>query len=476
MPVALLLVVISIGLSTLLLPIVVDRTEAVRAAEARDRAGNAAHSGIDSAAGQLRGAADADGDGLLAALPGCRVTGEPGTDAPGYVSRYDVTISYRTAAGASLGCTPATVPATAVLTSTGTATVAGRTVSSRTMTVTYTFRTTAQQVPGGLLRFVPPTPTSPRLCLDAGLTSGEQLRAQVCDPGSPRQTFAYDDQLRLVLTASRTAARPLGLCVDGTGAGTVPQSRPCTSAAPPRQQWIFGTYAMWETAGARGQCMTAVSYSAGSLVDLQDCNADGLWMRQVNEPETATGAGAAGEATRQLVNFSQFGRCLDVTLGEPDYAYMIVWPCKQDPDPARIDWNQRWSQPAVDPATGHGTGRITVQPDGGRPLHCLRSPRSADPGTYVTVVPCPGGVLPDELRWTVYRDTGTYETSFRIRDAAGLCLSPTDPKAADPDLYPLHGHDISKSVVRPCDAGLLQKWNADPYVMAATPLDYRGER
>ncbi len=64
---------------------------------------------------------------------------------------------------------------------------------------------------------------------------------------------------------------------------------------------------MFESVATADQCLTAVAYTAGSEVTLQSCNAGDLWQRQVVAPETATGAGAAGEDTRQLVNFDQFG-------------------------------------------------------------------------------------------------------------------------------------------------------------------------
>ncbi len=175
------------------------------------------------------------------------------------------------------------------------------------------------------------------------------------------------------------------------------------------------------------------------------------------------------------MNFAQFGRCLDVTLSDVGYEYLIIWPCKQDLDPKNIDWNQRWELPASDPFTAQGSGAIVVRPKDDV-AHCLRSPLSAAPGAYVTVTPCPAHPPPPELRWSVYRNTGAYDTSYRIRDASGLCLTPTDPDAPQPDLYPLHGYNVTKSVVRPCDDSQEQKWNADPWVLKARPVEYVGER
>jgi hypothetical protein len=77
---------------------------------------------------------------------------------------------------------------------------------------------------------------------------------------------------------------------------------------------------------------------------------------------------------------------------------------------------------------------------------------------------------------TMHRNTGAYDTSYRIRDVNGLCLAPTEPQAPEPDLYPLHGYSIIKSVMRPCDDGEAQKWNANPWALDARPVEYVGER
>ena len=51
-------------------------------------------------------------------------------------------------------------------------------------------------------------------------------------------------------------------------------------------------------------------------------------------PDAAVGAGAAGPLTTQIVNFSQFGRCIDVTNQDVTSTFLIVWPCKQAPNVA----------------------------------------------------------------------------------------------------------------------------------------------
>jgi hypothetical protein len=157
------------------------------------------------------------------------------------------------------------------------------------------------------------------------------------------------------------------------------------------------------------------------------------------------------------VNFSQFGRCLDVTEQNINYAYLIAWPCKQAPDPTLVTWNQKWALPAIAATATSATGRITTKPSS---LYCLQSPGSTAAGQYVTPVLCPApDATPQSQLWTVYGDTGVYATSYRIQDSSGFCLTTTDPRAAIPDLYPKGQHGSTA-----------QKWNAPPNILQSLPL------
>jgi hypothetical protein len=78
------------------------------------------------------------------------------------------------------------------------------------------------------------------------------------------------------------------------------------------------------------------------------------------------------------------------------------------------------------------------------------------------------------ITWTVYGDTGIYESSYRIKDGADFCLQATDPNLPTPDLYP-NGLAISKLIVATCSGSTLQKWNADPNILQALPLKDIGE-
>jgi hypothetical protein len=187
-------------------------------------------------------------------------------------------------------------------------------------------------------------------------------------------------------------------------------------------------------------------------------------------PSSAVGAGGAGPGSEQLVNYQQFGRCLDVPGDNPgDDKYhltpMIAWPCKQAPDPSLIDGNQRWTLPVPAPGATSATGVIRVtltNRKSAKNTYCLQSPVAV--GGYPSLVPCPAsGTLPSRMAWTVFENTGAYVTSYRIQDASGRCLAPTDQNATPTDFYG-GGDKISKIIVVQCGASTLQKWNAPPNI------------
>jgi hypothetical protein len=487
-PIALLLTLVSIGLSAILVAVVTAQFTTTRVSVQRVHALHAAQAGIDVALGQLRAA-----NGELAKLP-CRTTESPlrnpftGRVGAGGTARYEVGIDYFTTdpqgkddawltanrLSCSAGAGTFNTPGFALLRSRGT----DDSRTWRNLRATYTVQTSNQNIVGGLVH-VFRTATSSDMCFDAGSSSpsaGTNLQMQLCSAGSSRQQFAYNPNLTLTLVSSKTRTIPLGMCLDaGTphAIGSVVQFRPCADTTKPQQQWSINDSANFEgTTDGRtldGYCFNVQSPNTpGSFVVLgrgSQCNRayDNV---QAFSPEATTGAGASGSDAGQLVNFDQFGRCVDVTEQNVGYAYLIVWPCKQAPDPTNVSWNQKYTLPAIPDTATNATGRIFTTWDGVR--YCLQSPVSTAAGRYVQVNPCPV-TTPAKMTWTIYGDTGTYTTGYRIIDNAGYCLSPTDPEAATPDLYP-SGQQISKLIVAPCTGSTLQKWNAPPNILQSTPL------
>ena len=492
LPMALLLSLVGFSLSALMIPMILTQTNATRAQTQRVHALNAAQSGLDVALAHIRAADDGSGTGVLADLPCGTISGD--VDAVG-MAQYQVSIAYfpsdpqgRDAtwiATNTIGClagggTSAT-PAFAALSSHGTdnsATAAGP-VASRDLTATYTFKTSNENIAGGLI----PVYTAlggTDLCMDAGVsspTAGDNLLMQPCSPGSLQQTFAYNKDLTFVLVSSKTAAAPLGMCLDaGTpqGTGSVVVFQPCVAVVQPQQQWSFDDQANIEGThdgiSLDGLCFNVQSPDTpGSFVVLGTPGVTckiGDNNRSTFAPDASVGAGAAGAASGELVSFAQFGRCLDVTQFNLNTTFLIAWPCKQAPDPTKVGWNQRWSIEANSPTDPSQGSRITTNP--GSTLYCLHSPELVD--QYVTIAPCPATVSPtDGMTWMISGDTGVYETGYRIIDNSGFCLAPIDPTSANPDLYG-KGTVVSKIVVTTCGPSTLQKWNAPAGIQAALPL------
>jgi hypothetical protein len=519
MPIALLVTLIGMSLSALMVPMVIVQLRTTGNADRSATALHAAQAGLDVALGHLRAARDpatgggpAPDVGRRDQLPCGPLTGEAGG------GRYAVEIEYLAADPADLlsaadpytavttssqrigtcvsGSGLSTTPAFAVLFSWGTGSPGedARTGSSRRLQAVYQFRTTNANISGGAIRVE--TSTGGQLCMDATAAQpaeNTEVVMQPCQDRSARQTFAYNQNLTLTLTSSRTPARPLGMCLDADvphAVGILIVLRACAATTQPSQQWSINDAANFvgTTDGTTldGFCFTVRNPDTpGSLVELAkdypNCNA-GYDNKQTFQPDASVGAGAAGPASGQLVNFKQFGRCLDVTNLNPNSSYLIAWPCKQAPDPSTIAWNQRWQYPPVvedlaQPGTFHGTGTI-VTTRGGTD-YCLQSPDSAIFGDYPRIVECPSGTPPPNLVWTVYGKMATYVTSYRVRvgphtaGSEGLCLAAADPKAPSPELYEdagYAGRSISKIVLRSCDRSTLQKWNAPADLLDSSPL------
>lgn len=498
LPIALLVSMVGILLSTLLVNTVIGQATNTRDQIARVAALNAAQTGLDVALAHIRSAVDSEGGGLLAGLPCADLAGTVAAVTGAVKAGYRVEIGYypvdpqnrsltwlglntiRCLAGAGVLSTPryALLRSTGTYTPSSASTPGQRTV--RTLQGTYAFKTSDQNIAGGLIHIYQ-APSTTDLCIDAGSGSpiaGTAVTMQPCSTGSVAQTWAYNMNLTLTLVSSITPTMPLGLCLDaGTpqAIGKIVYLQPCAVTTLPQQQWSYNDSANFEGTSngstLNGYCFNVQSPDvAGSFLVLADtagskCRS-GTNNVQNFYPEQTTGAGAAGEAANQLVDFKQFGRCLDVTNQKVNATYLISWQCKQAPNPANVAWNQKWTTPALVEGPTGSSGLITTTKGG---LYCLTSPRSTVRGQYVTISNCELSSQAENLQWQVYRNTGTYATSYTIVDKSGYCLSPTDPNATDPDLYSV-GQQISKIVVAACDGSTLQKWNAPPSILSALPL------
>ncbi len=530
MPIALLLTLVGISLSALLVPMALGQLQSTRFAQDRSGALHAAQAGLDVALGQIRAA-------RTVASPSSGATYDTGrrdrlpcgplsAGVPGG-GRYLVELNYLTADPSGLlsaadpyaavaaspdrittcvaGAGTPVTPAYAVLFAWGTGRPTGAVrdaPASRRLQAMYRFRTTNENIPGGLIRVR--GGSGVELCLDAGSAlpaAGARVFMQPCQDRNARQVFTYNRNLTLTLSSSRTASTPQGMCLQaGTThtVGTPVDFQPCAATTSVAQQWSTNNVAnfMGTTDGVSldGFCFNVQTPDTpGSPVVLAsgypDC--EGVYdNKQTFLPDAAVGAGAAGVDAGQVVNFKLFGRCLDVTNNDPTQTYLIAWPCKQAPDTSHVLWNQKWQLPAVstdpaDPRTPSGTGAIITRYNGVD--HCLESPGSTAFGSYPRVVPCPSGTPTGNLVWTVYGKTGAYATSYQIQagpkpapgGAGGICLAAADPTAQPAELYENTGYNgppIGKIVMRDCDGSTWQKWNAPADLLDSAPLKNFGEK
>jgi hypothetical protein len=355
----------------------------------------------------------------------------------------------------------------------------------RSLRATYTFQTTNANIPGGQIEVYRSSTGTDLLCLDAtDATIGTDLRVELCDPNRRQQKFAYTEELTIVLVSSGSPT----LCLE---AGEVPHAvgravelRACVSPAPLRQRWSANDWANFEgTANGvdrDGFCFNVQQPGSPSPVILGSKDTGTCRQRhdtrQTFLPDKTVGAGAAGPKTGQLVNFQQFGRCLDIPHGGT-YAWgepLIAWPCKQTfqpTNPATLNWNQRWTLPAFTTGASSTTGKITTT--NGTSTYCLQGPASATAASQYVILAQTCGTA-SAMTWTVSRDTGRYETSYRIMNHYGHCLVPTDP-ATDPYVDRGVVTNAGKIKVAPCTGSTDQKWNAPPDVIKSGPLSDIGE-
>ncbi|HEX8629419.1 MAG TPA: hypothetical protein VF755_14740 [Catenuloplanes sp.] len=506
LPLAMLVTLVGMMLSGLLVSVVVAQTHATRVELQRTTALQGAHAGLDVAMARVGNTAGRSSLPCGPPLSGSVLP--PGADGPApNDARFEVLIDYfstdpRPLTEAQLapdvlpadtpgkiscasGSGPQQTPAFALLRSTGRDATGAR----RTMRATYTFRTRSANIAGGLIRMYGADENSQR-CLDAGPSPvpGGGVAAQACDRSLPQQAFAYNPNLTISLPSSKSATRQLGLCLDA-GAAPYNEKDPvklqtCASTTQPQQQWSYNTYRKFmgtdDGVGTADFCLDTFGPQVGSAIVLG--KGSNLTCGGGNEtakwrPDASVGAGAAGAASKQVVNYAQFGRCLDLVafeLIQPVGSHSVqAYPCKQAPDPSNVDWNQRWEQPALPGGaiSVPGTLRVTSSADRNEGYayraepHCLTT--VPVPDGYPTLAPC--RLNSPAMTWTFHGEGGSARDRFTIVDVHNRCL------AAEP-IEPAHPERARPVAVTACDGSSLQKWNAPPYTQDPLPLKDINER
>ncbi len=528
-----LVIVVSTALGGIMLSMIVNQSRSTHFASSRVQELAAAQAGTDVALGQLRSATMTNAttgvvSGDAGKLPCGSQTTPPGSwsgtvDSKG-LARYQSHVDYYfdstsltnkqkmlcTSVGPYQASAHSRTPAFAVITSTGTDGSSTGSSAGRTVTSTYVVRTNDVNVSGGQIHLFPPNATSQQYCMDAGTSpaTGTAVVLQPCSAATPpiaQQVWAYRSDLSIELVES-VAQGSTALCID-TGSAPTQHSvgdplvlEPCAvsdksvcaagvakgtngcGVSPWNQQWSIDDNAHLEGAKTDqsdldGTCIYGASQSAGIALSLASCAGGTQDQTQTWVLSSSTGTGMASAGDNQLVNYRQFATCLDVTGQQVSATYLILYNCKQNPNPANVRWNQKFV-PSVALGTAPTKTLLQVTPDGG-PTYCLQSPGTS--GGYPTLsTPCPSSVSTAGAGfvWTVSQkyanSAGTvelpYATKYTIKDdtvtspAGGLCLGP----GPSSDTYLTQ---YLKATVNTCTGGTDQKWNADPSSLGGALTD-----
>jgi hypothetical protein len=516
-----LVMIAGVGLSAVIMASSLQAIQSTRVEQTRTSALQGARAGLASALSNIRSAVDpANGLGTLAKLP-CgtytpagtttfppQVTGKVG--ATGKVT-YAVSISYLTqdptphddawisANGKPCATALGTLPSYAYVTSSGVDSLTGET---RTLFGVYAFRTVVSaNKNGGQIHDWHTTAASPDLCLDAGSApaAGTTLTMEPCATDAsgdvvPRQQFGYQPGLQINLVTADPTVYPAGLCIDAGSpqkANNVLRLQACaaTKAGAIQQEWSFNT-ASGFFGTADGVNLDNFCWSikkpdtAGSIVTLNDtsgnnghsaCNTNYPNNFQTWNPSPEVGPGGAGLPiptaqlygynvhALQLVNFEEFGRCLDVTYSDVTQPFEVVFQCKQSPT---FDVTNNWNQAWVTPLDGT-TGPIYTYSVPKSDFYCLALPPIASSTKLISVKQCvPTAPAADEIWWVRGASTTSPAQNYRIEGLgswANLCLASRVDQPA--------WQQANKAGMLACSGARVQKWNAVP---SSTPAGLSG--
>jgi len=394
---------------------------------------------------------------------------------------YRVTVSYYTvnpsgqsdtwrtanAIPCTVGAGPSRIPVYALVQALGSASVA--TVPSgwgdRSTEMVYMLNRTDQAVLGGPIHSDLISTDTKNLCWQPAsypAAVGTTVQLATCVAGSDAQKWSYrnDYSIALATTQDTSTSPPTGgLCIASTGPGngvTAVSLQSCISGQW-RQLWAYDDSGEFQgvdpgKTALSGLCLTTNDvWAVGTTLTVSACNyAADNWT-----PDATVGAGAAGTTTQQLINYGEYGRCLDITNWNLSATWLIDYPCKQDPT-STVGWNQRWVWDSPN------TRQLQSNTSSG--LYCLTAPSSA--GAYVVVRPCDS--TRTDQRWTMLGDTGNRSTAYTIVDGYGRCLSLGPAGPGRPDLS-----SWSSITSDACDGSYEQKWNAPPLPAGANVV---GER
>lgn len=368
----------------------------------------------------------------------------------------------------------------------------------RRTVMTYDFKTTSANIPGGLIYGL-----GTAECLVAvysngstaagGLTLDTTTSCGASSPYAPFEQFQYTATWNL-----QTSINGVNYCVQDPRSSTS-SSTPVTlttTCSGNGAQWGVNDTAQFQDVNSSGQpggyCLdnaltnvTTVS-TIETPTTMAGCGSANSW-------QSAPTVGAGGAAptgtsligpTDQFVNYDEFGRCMDVTNQNPGSSFLIDYTCKQFPDTTSYPiWNQRWCFSSTSTnANGSQVGVVYTPQVGStscagtyaanEPFYCLQSPlvtATTSSTAFVTVTGCDptAATPPAALTWTALGGTSSPDTSYTWTDADGYCLEANTANAYNPGTgapapaaQGATNGDWSTIQVDTCNGSFEQKWNA----------------
>ena len=495
---ALFFMVLVAGLALVLLGVLLTQSTQGYVESKNTKTVYAAQAGLQAALGVIRSAAlpaDASGDvfGDPSKLP-CTLEGRVDAEDPN--TTYQVTISYFVSdplgttqawqdshdieclSNSAPGISATGYPRYALIKSGGLgAAIPGRSdeeYGDRYLSAIYKFKVSNLNIAGG-----PIFDYAGRFCLSATtMTAGSTVKflplAQCVN--SDNQMWIYDTDYKIKLAVTATDGNP-GLCITGPVAdGQATQNallQTClTTAARWNQLWSWtGSYS-WTgqqvniANGYSGYCLSPDSANGsdltGKFLKVRQGGCNGQFA-----PSAQVGAGPAGYATKQIVNYKEFGRCTDLTNEDLNSSFMISYPCKQDPTGTGnlLAWNHKWyyTEPAPGVQTAPDQPIYVQYQNNAAQKYCLNAPLQASNSKDIWFTACNSTNV--QQKWTRVYETGDYASSYLFVDFLGRCMTA--------DSTQLFNGYISKINVQACNGSLAQKWNAPPTYVDSSFGGYR---
>jgi hypothetical protein len=477
LPLAMLVVIVGVSLATLTLTTMVRGATDTNGAIGRSTALLAARSGLAGALASLRAAGSTGNLGAISALPcsagqAAQVTGTLSTRDGSYATTIWYLKSDPTqqtdAWVRSNGVTCATqllqTPRWAYVVAVGSSTASRY---RRTLIGTYQFKLRAMgNMPGGQIRvYRTPAATQDYCVTGFPATAGTALTMSVCATNADgttvdKQKFGYMSDLTIKLMTADPTLYPNGLCAQADASNQL-RLQDCGLLTKISQKWAFDSASNFRGTDngttLNSYCWNIVSPNTSGSAIVQKNNNCGVTTTNYESWNVTAdaGSGAAGPESGQLVNFKQFGKCLDFNYsGVNNWAF----PCKQSLVLPPVDmsqiWNEVWTLP------DYGTkGLIYVTKTDGITKVCLKAPAAGQ--TKVTMAACPlsAAVAPVDFVWWARGDKGAvYDEKYRIEGTGswtGQCLAPLPAgSAVQADWVGLDA----------CTGDYLQKWDAVPPV------------